>query len=191
MEVAARRTSRQGAPVRVFRRPGRVPKFQVSLLEVSDMSADDGDVLTQIIARHRTDVAAARAAADQMARDAEHARHDCEGPLRGVALPLLREWAKRLSVEGYPTTVEDRLGCRPASLIFRLAPRGGPASSLTLGCEAGPTVRFRMNVDGKDAGDDWHGPLAALETPVVLDGLVRFVAAALAAAIPRRSDCGP
>jgi hypothetical protein len=155
------------------------------------MSADDGDSLTQIIARHRTDVAAARAAADQKARSAEHARHDCEGPLRGVALPVLREWAKRLSVEGYPTLVEDRLGCRPASLIFRLAPHGTPPSSLALVCHAGPAVRFKTNIDGTDQADEPETPLAELQGPVVLDQLGRFVAEALAATIPRRSDCGP
>ena len=75
--------------------------------------------------------------------------------------------------------------------MFRLAPRGGPESSLTLACEAGPAVRFRMNVDGKDVGADAQTPLAELETSVVLEGLGRFVAAALEATIPKRSDCGP
>ena len=112
------------------------------------MSADNGDELTRILAKHREDVAAARMAAEQRARNDENARHDCVAPLRGVALPLLRDWSKRLSAEGYPTSVEDRLGCRHASLIFRLAPHKGPESSLTLACEVGPAVRFRMNVDG-------------------------------------------
>lgn len=155
------------------------------------MSADNGDQLTRILAKHREDVAAARVAAEQRARNDENARHDCEAPLRGVALPLLRDWSTRLSAEGYPTSVEDRLGCRPASLVFRLAPHHGPESSLTLTCEAGPAVRFRMNVDGKDVGADLRAPLAELQTGVVLEGLGRFVTAALEAAIPRRSDCGP
>jgi hypothetical protein len=155
------------------------------------MLTDIGDELTQIIAKHREDVAVAKAAAEQRARNDENARHGCDAPLRGVALPLLREWSKRLSAEGYPTSVEDRLGCRPASLVFRLAPHKGPESSLTLACEAGPAVRFRMNVDGKDLGTDLQTPLAELQTGIVLQGLGRFVTAALAAAIPRRSDCGP
>jgi hypothetical protein len=155
------------------------------------MSADNGDELTRIIAKHREDVAAARVAAEERARHDENTRHACEAPLRGVALPLLRDWSKRLSVEGYPTSVEDRLGCRPPSLVFRLAPHKGPESSLTLACEAGPAVRFRMNVDGKDVGADWQTPLAGLQTRVVLEGLGRFVMAALEATIPRRSDCGP
>jgi hypothetical protein len=162
-----------------------------SLLEGYDMSTDNGDQLALIIAKHREDVAVARAAAEQRARNDANARHDCEAPLRGVALPLLREWSKRLAAEGYPTTVEDRLGCRPASLVFRLAPHKGPESSLTLACEAGPTVRLRMNVDGKNVGADVQTPLAELQTGIVLEGLGRFVTAALAAAIPRRSDCGP
>jgi hypothetical protein len=136
-------------------------------------------------------VAAARVAAEQRARNDEHARHDCEAPLRGVAMPLLREWSKRLSAEGYPTTVEDRLGCRPASLVFRLAPHKGPESSLTLACEAGPAVRLRVNIDGKAVGADLQTPLAELQPRIVLEGLARFVTVALEAVIPRRSDCGP
>jgi hypothetical protein len=155
------------------------------------MSAPDGDELARIIARHREDVAAAKAAAEQRARSDENARHECEAPLRGTALPLLREWSKRLSAEGYPTSVEDRLGCRPPSVVFRLAPHGVPESSLTLACEAGRMVRLKMNVDGKDAGADAPTPLAELETRDILEGLGRFVAAALKATIPRRSDCGP
>lgn len=155
------------------------------------MSADNGDELTRILAEHREHVAAARVAAEQRARQDETTRHDCEAPLRGVALPLLRDWSKRLSVEGYPTSVEDRLGCRPPSLVFRLAPHKGPESSLTLACEAGPAVRFRMNVDGKDVRADSPTPLAGLQTRVVLEELRRFVTAALQATIPRRSDCGP
>jgi hypothetical protein len=155
------------------------------------MLTDTADELTRIIAKHREDVAAAKTAAEQRARNDLNARHDCEAPLRAVALPLLREWSKRLSVEGYPTSVEDRLGCRPASLVFRLAPRGAPESSLTLVCEAGPAVRFKMNIEGKDAGADSQTPLGGLESHVVLEGLGRFVTVALAAAIPKRSDCGP
>ena len=155
------------------------------------MSADNGDELTRILAKHREDVAAAKVAAEQRARNDANARHDCEAPLREVAMPLLRDWSKRLGVEGYPTSVEDLLGCRPPSLVFRLAPRGGPESSLTLAGVAGPAVRFRMNVDGKDVGADVQTPLAELQPRVVLEGLGRFVTAALAAAIPKRSDCGP
>lgn len=155
------------------------------------MLTENGDELARIIARHRMDVAAARAAAEQEARSAEHARHDCEGPLRGVALPLLREWARRLAVEGYPAHVEDRLGCRPSSLVFRLAPRGGPDSALSLVCEAGPVVRFSMSVDGREVSHGAPTPLTQLEPGAVVDGLGRFVAEALAATIPRRSDCGP
>jgi hypothetical protein len=155
------------------------------------MTADEGDELARIIARHRLDVAAARAAADRLARDAEHARHDCEGPLRTVALPLFRTWAKRLAVEGYPAHVEDRLGCRPSTLVFELVPKGGPASALSLVCEAGPVVRFSMSIDGQEIGQDTQTPLAELQPGIVLDGLGRFVAEALAATIPRRSDCGP
>jgi hypothetical protein len=155
------------------------------------MSGGNGDELSRIIAQHREGVAKAKAAAEQRARNDENARHGCDAPLRGVALPLLREWSKRLSAEGYPTSVEDRLGCRPASLVFRLAPHKGPESSLTLACEAGPAVRFRMNVDGKNVGADLQTPLAELQTHVVLEGLGVFVTAALEAAIPRRSDCGP
>jgi hypothetical protein len=155
------------------------------------MTTNIADELTRIIETHREHVAAAKVAAERRARNDENARHDCEAPLRGVALPPLREWAKRLSAEGYPTTVEDRLGCRPSSLVFRLAPHKGPESSLTLACEAGPAVRFRMNIDGKDIGDEVQTPLAELHSDIVLEGLGRFVAAALEAAIPRRSDCGP
>jgi hypothetical protein len=155
------------------------------------MSADNGDELTRIIAKHREHVAAAKLAAEQRARNDENARHDFEAPLRGVALPLLRDWSNRLSAEGYPASVEDRLGCRPPALVFRLAPRRAPESSLTLACEPGPAVRFRMNIDGKDVGDDSLTPLAELQSRVVLEGLGRFVTAALEAIIPRRSDCGP
>jgi hypothetical protein len=155
------------------------------------MSDNGGDDLTRILVQHREDVAAARLAAEQRARNDATARHDCEGPLRTVALPLFREWSKRLGVEGYPTSIDDRLGCRPPSLILRLAPRAGPESSLTLACEVGPAVRFRMVVGGKEVGTDLQTPLADLASPIVLDGLGRFVTKALAATIAKRSDCGP
>jgi hypothetical protein len=155
------------------------------------MSADNGDELARILEKHREDVAAARAAAQQRARNDEHVRHDCVDPLRRVALPLLREWSKRLSAEGYPTSVEDRLGCRPAGLVFRLAPHGSPESSLTLACEPGPAIRFKVNVQGKDAGGDRQTPLAELNPGILVDGLGRFVTVALDATISKRSDCGP
>jgi hypothetical protein len=155
------------------------------------MSIDNGDELTRILATHREHVAAARVAAQQRARNDENARHDCEAPLRQIAFEPLREWAARLGTEGYPATIDDRLGCRPPSLIFRLAPHGTPESCLTLVCEAGPAVRFQMNVDGRDLGDDLETPLAELDTGIVLEQLGRFVTAALEATIPRRSDCGP
>jgi hypothetical protein len=154
------------------------------------MSADNGDELTQILATHREQVEAARVAAQQRARNADSARHDCEAPLRRVAVPLLREWSLRLGTEGYPASVEDRLGCRPPSLVFRLAPHGTPPSSLTLACETGPAVRFKMNVDGKELDNTEQTPLEELETHVIVEQLARFVASALAATIPRRSDCG-
>jgi len=162
-----------------------------SLHEVPDMSAHDGDELTRILATHREHVAAAQVAAQQRARNDENARHDCEAPLRRVAFPPLREWSLRLATEGYPATIEDRLGCHPPSLVFRLAPHGAPASSLTLACEVGPAVRFRMNVDGREIVDDLQTPLQDLQTSVVLEQLGRFVTAALAATIPSRSDCWP
>ena len=155
------------------------------------MSVYTEDLLTQILTRHREDVAAARLAAQQRVHDDEDARHDCEAPLRDVALPVLREWSKRLAVEGYPTSVEDLLGCRPPSLVFRLTARGSRESSLTLACESGPTVHFKINIEGKDAGNDIRTPLAELRTDGVVQGLGRFVSVALAATIPKRSDCGP
>ena len=153
------------------------------------MLANAGDELTRIIAKHREDVAAAKVAAERRARNDENVRHECEAPLREVALPLLRDWSKRLLVEGYPASVEDRLGCRPPSLVFRLAPRGAPESTLTLACEPGPAVRFRVNVEGKEVAAELQTPLAELGTPVVLEGLGRFVTAALEAIITKRSDC--
>jgi len=81
------------------------------------------------------------------------------------------------------------LDCRPSSLVFRLTPRGAPESSLTLACEPGPAVRFRINVHGEEVDADFQTPLAELQPQDVLDGLDRFVTAALEATIPRRSDC--
>jgi len=153
------------------------------------MLTHDDDTLTHILTSHREAVAAARLAAARRAHDDEHTSHDCETPLRDVALPLLKDWSRRLAVEGYPTSIEDLLGCRPPALIIRLVPRGGPESSLTLACEPGPAVRLRITIDGRDTGDDVRTPLAELRAPVVLDGLGRFVEAALAATIPKRSDC--
>jgi hypothetical protein len=155
------------------------------------MSADASDELTRILATHREHVAAAKVAAQQRAREEEEVRHACEAPLRRVAVPPLREWSVRLATEGYPATVEDFLGCHPPSLVFRLAPHGAPASSLTLVCETGPAVRFRMNVDGRNIVDNLQTPLDQLETSVVLEHLGRFVTTALAATIPTRSDCWP
>jgi hypothetical protein len=48
-----------------------------------------------------------------------------------------------------------------------------------------------MNVDGKDVDDDQLSPLAELDTHVIVEQLGRFLTAALAATIPRRSDCWP
>jgi hypothetical protein len=81
-----------------------------SLHEVHDMSVANSDQLTAIIATHREHVAAARIAAQQRARNDENVRHDCEAPLRSVAIPPLLEWSARLATEGYPGSVEDLLG---------------------------------------------------------------------------------
>jgi hypothetical protein len=48
-----------------------------------------------------------------------------------------------------------------------------------------------MVVGGKEIGTDLQTPLADLATPVVREGLGRFVTKALAATIAKRSDCGP
>src|ERR1044071_2532680 len=93
-----------------------------------------GDELNLILARHHEAVEAARQAAAERARRDEDIRHECAAPLRNVALPLFGNWSTRLGVAGYPANVEDRLGCRPPSLVFRLAPHDGPASILTLVC---------------------------------------------------------
>jgi hypothetical protein len=149
------------------------------------------DELARIIAKHRQDVASAKLAAEQRARDDEHSRHACEAPIRNIALPVFREWSERLAVEGYPTRVEDRLACRPPTLVFHFAPRGSPESALMLVCESGPAVAFRIAIEGKDAGPDVHTPLDQLQPGAIVDGLSRLLTAALAATIPRRSDCGP
>jgi hypothetical protein len=148
------------------------------------------DDLNRILDRHRERAAIARAAAEERARGYNDARHECGVRLRGVALPLLRDWSKRLSVEGYPTSVDDRIGCHPPSLILRLAPHGGPESSLALACEIGRIVHFKMTIGGKDAGSALETPLAGLEDRHVLEGLGRFVAEALEATLPH-DDCGP
>jgi hypothetical protein len=155
------------------------------------MTVTTADELTRIIQQHREDVAAAKLAAEQRARDDEHTRHACEIPIRSIALPVFREWSERLAVEGYPSRVEDRLGCRPPTLVFHFAPRGSPESTLMLVCESGPAVAFRALIEGKDAGPDVHTPLDGLEAGAIVEGLSRFLTAALAAMIPRRSDCGP
>jgi hypothetical protein len=155
------------------------------------MSVTTVDELTRILAEHREHVNAARLAAQEQARSAEDTRLACEAPVRSVALPVFRDWSDRLEVEGYPTSIEDRLGCRPPTLAFRFVPKGGPESSLTLVCEPGPAVRFKFAVDGKNAGPDVRTSLAELDTGLMLEGLARFVTAALEATIPRRSDCGP
>jgi hypothetical protein len=155
------------------------------------MTVTTVDELTRIIQKHREDVAAAKLAAEQRARDDEHTRHACEIPIRSIALPVFREWSERLAVEGYPSSVEDRLGCRPPTLVFHFAPRGCPESTLMLVCESGPGVAFRAAIEGKEAGPDVHAPLDGLESGAIVEGLSRFLTAALAAMIPRRSDCGP
>jgi hypothetical protein len=155
------------------------------------MEAVIGDELGLILARHHEAVEAARLAASERARLDEEIRHECAAPLRDVALPLFGDWSRRLAVEGYPAKVEDRLGCRPPSLVFRLAPHGAPESIMTLVCGAGPEVQLRMNVAGKDLESDWHKPLAELNADDLRVGLGRFVTAALQATIAKRSDCGP
>jgi len=153
------------------------------------MSDETTDDLGRILERHKARAAAARAAADERARGYADARHDCGDRLRAVALPLLRAWSKRLSVEGYPTSVEDRIGCQPPSLVFRLAPHGGPESSLALACQIGRTIQFRITLAGKDIGSDLEAPLATLEPKTVVEGLARFVTKALEATIAE--DCRP
>jgi len=155
------------------------------------MTLTTADELSRIIQKHREDVAAAKLAAEQRARDDEHTRHACEIPIRSIALPVFREWSERLAVEGYPSRVEDRLGCRPPTLVFHFAPRGSPESTLMLVCESGPAVAFRSLIEGKEAEPEAHTPLHSLDSGTIVDGLSRFLTSALAAMIPRRSDCGP
>ena len=155
------------------------------------MDTVTADELTLILAKHHEAVEAARQAAAELARRDDEIRHECAAPLRSVALPLFGNWSKRLEVEGYPATVEDRLGCRPPRMVFRLAPRGGPESTLTLACGPGAAVRLRINVAGKELESDWQKPLAELSTDDLREGLGRFVTAALQATIAKRSDCGP
>jgi hypothetical protein len=154
------------------------------------MSNQTLDDLDRILERHKDKLAAARAAALLKARTDADALHDCGPRLRAIAMPLLHDWSKRISVEGYPVTVDDRLGCRPPRLIFRLAPRGSPESSLTLACETDHSVRCLLTVAGKDAGTDFEASLDTLDTHVLAEGLGRFVAQALEATLPQ-SDCGP
>ena len=154
------------------------------------MDTVTADELTLILAKHHEAVEAARQAAAELARRDDEIRHECAAPLRSVALPLFGNWSKRLEVEGYPATVEDRLGCRPPRMVFRLAPRGGPESTLMLACGPGAAVRLQINVAGKELESDWQKPLAELSTDDLCEGLGRFVTAALRATISRRSDCG-
>ena len=149
------------------------------------------DELTLILAKHHEAVEAARLAAAERARRDEDIRHECAAPLRNVALPLFGNWSTRLGVEGYPAKVEDRLGCRPPSLVFRLAPHEGPESIMTLVCVPGPGVQLRFNIAGKELESDWQKPLTELSVDDLRVGLGRFVTAALQATIAKRSDCGP
>lgn len=155
------------------------------------METVTGDELGLILAKHHEAVEAAKRAAAERARLDEDIRHECASPLRKVALPLFGDWSRRLGVEGYPANVEDRLGCRPPSLIFRLAPHGGPESTMTLACGVGAQVRLRINVAGRDLESDWQKPLTELSADDLREGLGRFVTAALQATISKRSDCGP
>jgi len=147
------------------------------------MSNETRDDLARILERHREKLAAVRAAAEEKAHGYADARTYCGDQLRAVAMPLLREWSKRLSVEGYPTSVEDRLGCHPPSLVLRLAPHGAPESSLALACQAGRIIHFRSTVAGKDMGSEIETPLASLEPHLVVEGLRRFVTNALEATL--------
>ena len=150
------------------------------------MSSQITDSLSLILEQHRVKAAAAHAEAEQRARDDVQAQHECGPRVREFATPILREWSKRLSVEGYPTTIDDRLGCRPPVLILRLAPRGGPESSLCLGCLCGGTVRFRITIAGKEIGGDVETPLTELRTAALVVALGRFVPEALEATLAHR-----
>jgi hypothetical protein len=147
------------------------------------MPYETTDELGRILERHKEKAAAARAAAELQARDEDTVRHDCGPRLRDVALPVRREWSKRLAVEGFPTSVDDRLGCRPPCLVFRLTPSRGPESALKLACMTGLTVRFSHSVGGKDVGTDFETPLGDLDARVIVQGLSRFVTKALDATI--------
>ena len=148
------------------------------------------DDLERILEQHKEKATAARAAALLKARTDADALHDCGPRLRAIAMTLLHDWSKRISVEGYPTTVDDRLGCRPPRLIFRLAPRGGPESTMTLACEPDHSVRSLLTIAGQDAGTDFETTLDDLDADRLVEGLGRFVAQALDATIPQ-PDCGP
>ncbi len=149
------------------------------------------DELTLILARHHEAVEAAKQAAAERARLDDEIRHECATPLRKLALPLFGEWSARLGVEGFPAKIDDRLGCRPPSLVFRLAPHGGPESAMTLMCRPGREVELGINVGGQNIEPGWQKPLTELSIEDLRAGLARFVAAALKATISRRSDCGP
>jgi hypothetical protein len=149
------------------------------------------DELGLILARHHEAVEAAKRGAVERARLDEDVRHQCADPLRKLAVPLFRDWSARLGVEGYPANIEDRLGCRPPSLVFRLAPHGGPESALALVCKRGPEVWVRITVGGTDLDSDVIKPLDELSVEDLRTGLSRLVTAGLQATIAKRSDCGP
>jgi hypothetical protein len=149
------------------------------------------DDLGLILAKHHEAVESAKRAAAERARQDEDIRHECAAPLRKLALPLFGEWSSRLAVEGYPANIEDRLGCRPPNLVFRLAPHGGPDSTLMLLCRPGREVSLRITIAGKDNETVWQKPLDDLSAEDLRSGLARLVAAGLQATISRRSDCGP
>jgi hypothetical protein len=149
------------------------------------------DQLSLILSKHHEAVESAKRAAAERARQDEDIRHECADPLRKLAVPLFRDWSARLGVEGYPANIEDRLGCRPPSLSFRLAPHGGPDSTMMLLCRPGREVALRINVAGNDVETVWQKPLAELSLDDLRAGLGRLVAAGLQATIARRSDCGP
>lgn len=149
------------------------------------------DELALILSKHHEAVESAKRAAAERARQDEDIRHECAAPLRKLALPLLGEWSARLGVEGYPANIEDKLGCRPPNLVFRLAPHGGPDSTMMLLCRPGREVALRINVAGKDLETVWQKPLGDLSADDLRAGLAQLVAAGLQATISRRSDCGP
>jgi hypothetical protein len=154
-------------------------------------TAITADELALILAKHHEDVESAKRAAAERARQDEDIRHECAAPLRKLALPLFGEWSARLGVEGYPANIEDRLSCRPPNLEFRLAPHGGPDSTMMLLCRPGREVSLRINVAGRDVETIWQKRLDDLSVDDLRAGLARLVAAGLQATISRRSDCGP